>query len=1570
MKKRILTSVAAAFAVGAFADTFYWVPDAGTPAAYADAANWRLGSADGAAATVCPGAGDTLYGRQNFNFDLGGETHEISTWDTTHEWARYKMTLANGTLKAKDGVYTHSGTVNVLSGAKWIIDGEFRPAQGDAGQHIVNVEDGGEFQVNGAYRDYKSEFHIKAGGRYVYNPTKFVIYWGSAQNSFCEIAGVMDAPRGVNWTESGYGNDWNYYDYRLKDGGVLNVGGDFNRNGQRGKLMLSCESGRIAATADVSFIQTDCTLAADKTLAVDVVAGATVDMTPFVCGTGSAIVKTGDGSIRLGASVPFRVTLDAGRLVVAGANAALEGLPGAGGVVEIAAPGFALNGEVSEGVSFVLAPGVFMTGDVFFTSFDAAVRAKVKADVEAAGMSVAEDGYTLKLGASAYVFNSTETTDLFADAGWQTGSVPPEGAEVTIAGADVVADFAAGTLPFSSVTVKDGATLRVSGTALELPPVRLVDASTFEVTGSATADAGLAFVAGESGACATVKVGPGASLALPGGTVFKNCAVDLKGALTATSAGGFVFGGAAADEETTFAMTADGATITVVNPSGAANGSRIDFAVPAAGGTVHVQGPITLRNTTVNPDKTRDGIVFGLGNPVDETFQVVADNTTLNCGWDSFVAGGATLVLDNYALLLRARHGEGDNADYYYNLTVQDYGRITLRNGGEIRAGVSRVNGDLVDGAIHLNPAEPGWTGLEVLEGGIGCWYKLNGHTAGKLCVADGTIECFKSYWWGWDNRNHLFNGLVSVDIPEAATMTFKGVEDKLATSDRRLSFFELEAPFSGAGDLVFVNTWQGHTMEPTLFRGDNTCTGALLVEDGEGTAKTQLHFADGANWAGCVTLNGNVDLVPADANRPTAADNPTTVTFGGANLVAPMPIRVWVTKDAETGLFTITNDVINVGALGWTVGEAGGLAPSTQTAVGLGDLPPNTRLVLGFLPKGGTVPPSLSALLVLERETCADDEAADLLVARTASGAFVFTGANGSTDLNDATGWECGYVPVGEEVTIRGADVTARLDANQGLPYFASIALREGATLQIVGKTSEETDFVLPSVSADAFSALVVGDDVETATTLALPSIFVTSAENDGANLTKLTVKKGATLVVAGGTKFKDIAIELNGTVTKGAGVVDGTGPVFGYADADETTYFAFTGDMPQFQIHSNQNQYNGQVAFVNPAVGGRVKVVGDIRLKNAFFPVNGWADFGLRVFGVNNPTDEPFTVVLDGTKVDSPWSFLAGGAARVKLVNGSMVEKNWGCRNHGFDNCLQDAATVEVCGSGSYLDYIGGNNCLRVKSNAGVDAVRVVDGGTYLAPYAEGTGNGVFASANGVLGVGKLADRERGPLLKGFGSVRVEEDSALTIKALDLGLGYKDWERRVTMADIPITGAGDVVVDNALEEPFAVTLVNGANTCTGTLRVADVADTELFLANGVTWAGSVLFNGHVAFTNLTAATAPVTVSLGGARLSGGNLILRVWKQDESIVTDTLNLTGAVTADEDEVVELVPQPGTEAIVPHDIVPLGTAPAGAYANVRVKTGGHTMNVFETPTSVPGIVYCTARLSVGTLIRLR
>lgn len=1571
MKKLSVALAAGSLAIGLLADTYYWSADPSAPHSFAEPANWSTEGVAGSPAKTIPSSADTLYGRQNFNFDLGGGSFEIGTWDTTSEWTRYVLTLANGTLAVKSGVYTHSGTVNVLNGGRWILDGTFRPAQADAAQHIVNVEAGGEFQINGAYRDYKSEFHIKAGGHYVYNPTVFSIYWGSAQNSLCEVAGVMDAPKGVNWTEAGFSNDSNSYTYALKDGAVLNLGGSFNRNGQRGRLVLACEGVRLAATADVSFLQTECSLAEGKALTVDVAADATLDLTPFVCGEGSSVIKEGPGTLRLGATSPTMLEIQNGRVVIAEPNVALGELIGSAGCLEIAASGFSLGNLSDEGTTFAVAAGVFATGDVFFTSFNPAIRGKVKADVEAAGMAVVEEGDALKVGGSAYIFNSKTVTDLMDASGWDAGTVPPDGAEVTIAGSGVVVELGA-SVPFGSVTVKDGAAVHVHGEEVALPPLRLLGTASLTISGQASSAVALNFLPDEEGEIPSVAVATGGSLKLPGGSVFKNCALDLKGELVATSPGGFVFGSAAAEETATFAMTAEGATIRVVNPAGASNLSRIDFVAPAAGGTVVVREPIVLKQTVVNPDKTRDGITFGLNNPIDVPFQVVADAATLNCGWDSIVSGAATLSLTNNALLLRARHGEGDNGDYYYELFVREYGKITLSRGGEIRAGVGRVNGNLTDGAIRLEPAEPGWAGLEVLEGGIGCWYKLNGSNAGVLRVADGTIECFKSYWWGWGNRNHLFYGLQSVEIPEGTTMTFKGVPDKLSTGDRRLTFFELEAPFAGAGDLVLFNTWAGTTMEPTLFRGDNTCTGTLTVSDGEtANAKTKLHFADGANWAGCVTLNGNVDLVPVDGNRTATAGNPATVSFGGANLTAPFTLRVWVTKDEATGMFAVTNDVINVGAQGWTIGEAGGLASSTQTSIGLADVPPNTRFVIGRIPKAGEVPPSLSALMVLSREPIPGDDAEDLLVARTAAGSFVFTGKDGSTDLNNAAAWDCGYVPVGEEVTIRGPGVTARLSAEQGLPRFASVALREGATLQVVGADLDGSAFVLPSVAADATSALVIGDEQETPTSFALPALFVTDVENDGAELTRLVVHRGAELVVAGGTRLKNVAVTLNGVLTKGAGVVDGQGPIIGYAENGETSYIAFTGDQPQFQIHSNQNADNGRVAFVNPELGGRVKVVGDIVLKNADFPVNGWADMGTRSFGVNNPTDEPFTVVLDGTKIDSPWSFIAAGAAHLKLVNGSKLEKNWSCRNHGFDNYLREAAQIEIADEGSYLDFAGGANNLRIDSAEHVDAVRVGAGGTYLAQYVEGANRGVFVGAGGVCGVGKLVGtRARGDLFCGFASVRIEDESNLTLKALNLGNADGEWERRVQMANIPVTGAGDLIVDNALEAPFAVTLVNGANTCTGTLRVTDAAETTLFLASGANWAGPVAFNGHVALTNLVSAADPVRVTLGGVRLEEANLKLRVWKQDDVVATDTVNLTGPVTTAGNAVVELVPVAGAEEIVPRDVIPLGTAPAGAYAQVQLKLNGHTLKVFEEKTGIPGLVVCTARICSGTQLILR
>ena len=74
--------------------------------------------------------------------------------------------------------------------------------------------------------------------------------------------------------------------------------------------------------------------------------------------------------------------------------------------------------------------------------------------------------------------------------------------------------------------------------------------------------------------------------------------------------------------------------------------------------------------------------------------------------------------------------------------------------------------------------------------------------------------------------------------------------------------------------------------------------------------------------------------------------------------------------------------------------------------------------------------------------------------------------------------------------------------------------------------------------------------------------------------------------------------------------------------------------------------------------------------------------------------------------------------------------------------------------------------------------------------------------------------------------------------------------------MANVPFAGTGNVTVTNgAPAYPFTVTMVTGANTATGSIKVNKVAgdaETALYFADGANWAGTVIA-GNVALTNLT---------------------------------------------------------------------------------------------------------------------
>ena len=111
--------------------------------------------------------------------------------------------------------------------------------------------------------------------------------------------------------------------------------------------------------------------------------------------------------------------------------------------------------------------------------------------------------------------------------------------------------------------------------------------------------------------------------------------------------------------------------------------------------------------------------------------------------------------------------------------------------------------------------------------------------------------------------------------------------------------------------------------------------------------------------------------------------------------------------------------------------------------------------------------------------------------------------------------------------------------------------------------------------------------------------------------------------------------------------------------------------------------------------------------------------------------------------------------------------------------------------------------------------------------------------------------------------------------------------------MANIPFTGTGDVVVTNGVPAyPFTVTVQNGANTATGSIKVAKVegdAETALYFADGANWAGTVVA-GNVALTNLTDGAAAATATFGSLDLAA-DFPIRVWKSEGVYSADAINV-------------------------------------------------------------------------------
>ena len=1326
-------------------------------------------------------------------------------------------------------------------GGNIYVEGTYIPAVWDGGAHVVTVNDGCTYGITGSYKLYKTQVTVKSGGEFLFNPTSFEVYGGTAQSSWYDIYGMMYAPSGVKWTSGGFDNDSCSMDFRLRDGGFMLLGSGFSRTPSTGKLKFTWYSGgMLSVTGAVTFVNTEATIEDNATVTLEVGDGGSIDFSEMTIGTGVTVTKTGTGDFVFtnGMTLPDTFVVVGGSLALTSAGSYdITGVAFSGGNVKIGALGITLTAwdqSLLSNGGFVAGIAAPVVGSTLFTCTDATVLAKAQAGLNATlpeGFSVAVDGNSLVVS-SGYVFDSTTVTDLNDPTGWAGGSVPV-GKVVTIKGVGVAPTTTA--LPvFAGITIMDGASLTIANGGT-LPAVTLSDSSALTLaSGGFTLSGGLS-TQPSGGNVPAITIASGSTLSVPGGTTFTDCSLNVGGVLAVSSAGGLNLGYAAAGATASFGLTVTGVI---------SNGeSAVNFFCPASGGTVVPIGNVVF--TGASFEHTNDyGFNFCVNNPTSEAVNFIFDGTTLNYPKRGYytISGGAALSFVNGGAIWR-----DNNQNEKFTLTVSGLASIFLGEGTSSLIGESSNSGGSVgNGFMSFSPDTDGFVSL-VISNATWETYHSAGNGKAVAEIYGSSVHTINQNNY---NRAQPFDGFKAVNLNAGATLTITNNIDSAS-----LAFTET---FTGSGSLLF-STPRSTTRTFNFNSTTSTATGTLAVDPAKNDA---LVIDPTATWGGAVVWNGKASI-----NHSATAD---AMTLGGIDLATDFNIRIWG-GDSTCDHYALTGAgfVDNGACLSVTVAD--GVEPE------VGDL-----FTIARVPLGSFVPSVRGSAWTISTKTVEGDDTVVDIVLTPAVSDYVFE-YDGVADLCAAAGWATGSVPTNQDVKVSGATTVATITDAAAFPEFTSIAVRSGATLKVLAGV------MLPQLTVDATSKVIFGDGT-TAVSVVLDATLTTICSGSGENvaLPVVEVATNATLTVAAGMKFKNVDFRLYGTVRKDG--TDTVAPTFGYAENGETTYLAFIADGGTFDFHANNNDREyGAVRIVRPASGGTVIPVGTITLRNAVRNVTSWADFGNWEFGVNNPTSIPFEVLVDGTHIDVSGDFYASGAAHLTLVNGSFIRRNDSCLGHWFPMAIQDAATI-IVGEGCYIDFTTNDGQFGIDSQSAVDAVTVVSGGVYsVSQNSSGWGLGVFVSDGGILGVTKKSTRDQTDLLRGFGSARLDGD--LFIQSINIGTGLTDWDRHTKMANVPFAGNGDVTITNGVPAyPFTVTMVNGASTATGSIKVDKVegdAETALYFADGANWAGTVVA-GNVLLTNLTDGVDAATVTFGALDLAT-DFNIRVWAENGVVVTNDM---------------------------------------------------------------------------------
>ena len=379
------------------ASVFYWKNES-TAAYYSfyDATNWGIGKTlnseniDGR----IPGESDEIY--------YGNAYHRYLSLDMKKGYRKIKG-LCDGISPAQEkyGFFhlgVKNGTIEFVSsftngrayvvadvGGKFVLGDNCCTKMGHGGmQNTYTVNNDGECVIGGMVDMHIMQSTVNPGGKFVFNPSRFTFASDVAYNnvkSYIHNSGTLEIPNGFTLGGASKGDCTFTVEQR---GGELLLGGDIVMTDTVDYLDFKLSSGTVRVLNDVAFV--GCRTVAMLGGAAAEIAVAeekTADFSTMTFETDTSVVKTGPGSLKLGASVPSSLAVNSGRLVVGAAADYGSALTlGEGATLHFAAAGasFAsLAGLNAASVTFdesALKPGA-----VLFTTSDAELAAAMAAKI-------------------------------------------------------------------------------------------------------------------------------------------------------------------------------------------------------------------------------------------------------------------------------------------------------------------------------------------------------------------------------------------------------------------------------------------------------------------------------------------------------------------------------------------------------------------------------------------------------------------------------------------------------------------------------------------------------------------------------------------------------------------------------------------------------------------------------------------------------------------------------------------------------------------------------------------------------------------------------------------------------------------------------------------------------------------------------------------------------------------------------------------------------------------------------------------------------------------------------------